>query len=105
MFEKPEKTPAFPQKNCSRPSLEAVMALQKMFEEGRLEELHEASESAEAPPLEVRSPLTRGKPERSFDDGAQGWTVRGFFRNLAESLELIPRRKQPIGGRSASGNG
>jgi hypothetical protein len=104
MFEKREKTPAFPPTNRTQPSLEAVMALQKMFEEGRLEQLEEASENSEAPPLEVRSPIGRAEAMR-HPDAVQSvpWTIGGFFRNLAQKLHLT--RKRPIGGRSASGNG
>lgn len=53
MFEAHEKIPESRPRDCTRPSLEAVMALQKMLEDGLLDQL---DDSDEAPPLEARPP-------------------------------------------------
>ncbi len=104
MFEKREKTPISDPKNGSQPSLEAAMALQKMFDEGLLEQLDEAGENP-ASQAEVHPPVARVESGCPSDaaESVPG-SVGGFFRNLAQKLHLTGR-KHPIGGKSASGNG
>ena len=104
MFEKREKTPISNPKNGSQPSLEAAMALQKMFEEGRLEQLDDTGEN-QASQAEVLSPVDRLESVRPSDatQSVPG-SIGGFFRNLARKLHLSGR-KRPIGGKSVSGNG
>jgi hypothetical protein len=103
MFEKREKTSEFQPKNGARPSLEAIMALQKMLEDGLLDQLNE---SDEAPPLEVRPSIDRAGSTRQADavQNTPG-TIRCFFRDLAHRLSLALGRKKPIGGKSARGSG
>jgi hypothetical protein len=103
MFEKREKTPEIPP-NCARPSLEAVMALQKMLEDGLLDQLEQTHE---APALEARSSVDGADDHtrRTWQAGTvqnTSWTVGRFFRDLAHKLYY---RKKPIGGKSASGSG
>jgi len=103
MSENREKMPEFRPGNCARPSLEAVMALQKMLEDGLLDQL---DESNEAPPPEVRPAMDRARRTRLADavqDASRA--IRCFFRNLAHKFHWTPGRKEPIGGKSASGNG
>ena len=104
MFEKREKTPVSNPKNGSQPSLETAMALQKMFEEGRFEQLDDAGENL-ASEAEVCAPVERVESVRPADaaQSAPG-SIGGFFRNLAHKLRLSGR-KRPIGGKSVSGNG
>jgi hypothetical protein len=105
MFEKREKMPEFHPKDCARPSLEAIMALQKMLEDGLLDQLDETNE---APPIEVRPSMDRaGRPlQVEVVESASAFrTVRCFFRDLAHKLCLAFGRKKPIGGKSASGSG
>lgn len=104
MFEKREKTPISNASNGSQPSLEAAMALQKMFEEGLLEQMDDAGENLTSQ-TEVCAPVERLESVRP-SDGTQSvpGSVGGFFRNLAQKLHLTGR-KHPIGGKSVSGNG
>jgi hypothetical protein len=104
MFEKREKTPEFHPKDCP-PSLEAIMALQKMLEDGLLDQL---DESNEAPPLAVRPSVDsdragRTRPSNAVQNAPR--TLRCFFRDLARKLYLALGRKKPIGGKSARGSG
>ncbi len=103
MFQKRENTPARPPDRVARPSLEAVMALQKMLAEGRLDQLNDTVETA--PPPEVSPRINRAEEVRP---GAEGRSVAGgigrFFRDLVGKLLLGRGSKKPIGGRSASGN-
>jgi len=102
MFEKREKTPMSPTENRTQPSLEAVMALQRMFEEGRLEQLAKASESNDDTP-EVQ--LARAETVRPSDAAPSDPGILGrFFLNLARKLGLT-EPKQPADGKSASRNG
>ena len=103
MLEKREKTSEFQPKNGARPSLEAIMALQKMLEDGLLDQLNETDE---APPLEVRPSIDRAGRTRQADavQNTPG-TIRCFLRDLAHRLSLALGRKKPIGGKSARGSG
>ena len=58
MFEKREKTPTSNARNGSQPSLETAMALQKMFEEGRFEQLDDAGENLASEPKSPRRSTT-----------------------------------------------
>ena len=108
MFEKREKTPTSNARNGSQPSLEAAMALQKMFEEGRFEQvlgqLDDAGENL-ASPVEVSPPVNHVESVHPSDapQSVPG-SIGGFFRNLAQKLHLSGR-KRPIGGKSVGGNG
>ena len=103
MFEKREKTPISNARNGAQPSLEAAMALQKMFEEGLIERLDDAGENL-ASQVEVRPPVDRIESLRQDAVQSVPGRIGGFFRNLAQKLGLTSR-KQPIGGKSATGNG
>ncbi len=104
MFEKREKTPVSNPRNGLQPSLEAAMALQKMFEEGLLEQLDDTGENL-ASQVEVLPPVDRIESVRPSDTAQSvPGSIGGFFRNLAQKLHLTGR-KQPIGGKSVSGNG
>jgi hypothetical protein len=56
MFEKREEVPEFHPKDCAQPSLEAIMALQKMLEDGLLDHLDEIPET---PPSVVHPAIDR----------------------------------------------
>ncbi len=103
MFEKREELPEFHPKDCPRPSLEAIMALQKMLEDGLLDHLDEIPET---PPPVTSSAIDRAARTR-LDNADQSvfQTVRCFIRDLACKLHLMPARKKPTGGRSAHGIG
>lgn len=105
MFEKREKMPEFHPKDCARPSLEAIMALQKMLEDGLLDQLDETNE---VQPLELRPSMDRAGRTRQAEvvEGASAFrSVHCFFRDLAHKLCLAFGRKKPIGGKSASRSG
>jgi hypothetical protein len=105
MFEKREKTSEFQPKDGARPSLEAIMALQKMLEDGRLDQLDETDE---APPLEVRPSMDSDRAGRTRQADAVQSAPRmigRFFSDLAHRLSLALGRKKPIGGKSARGSG
>jgi len=105
MFEKPERIPEFHPKDGARPSLEAIMALQKMLEDGLLDQ---SDETNEPQPLEVRPSMDRAGRTRQVEvvESASAFrTVHCFFRDLAHKLCLIFGRKKPVGGKSASGSG
>jgi len=104
MFEKHEKTPEFGPKDGPRPSLEAIMALQKMLEDGLLDQVAEA---VETPALELQPSMDRAD-ERAGNTRQAGaaqntsWSVGRFFRDLVHKLF---DRKRSIGGKSATGSG
>jgi len=100
MFEAHEKIPESRPGDRTRPSLEAVMALQKMLEDGLLDQL---DDSNEAPPLEARPPVDRPGLTRLADANRSVFqAVCCFFRDLAHRLYFKPVRKKPTGGKSAS---
>jgi hypothetical protein len=103
MFEKREEVPEFHPKGCAQPSLEAIMALQKMLEDGLLDHLDEIPET---PPPVVLPAIDRAARAR-LDNADQSvfQTVRCFIRDLAYKLHLMPARKKPTGGKSAHGIG
>ncbi len=103
MFEEREEVPEFNPKNCPQPSLEAIMALQKMLEDGLLDHQDEIPET---PPPVVLPAIDRAARAR-LDNAEQSvfQTVRCFIRDLAHKLHLMPARKKPTGGRSARGIG
>jgi hypothetical protein len=103
MFEKREKTLELHPKAGAQPSLEAIMALQKMLEDGLLDQLNEANE---APPPEVRPSMDRaGRTRPAAAVQSAPGTIRCFFRDLAHRLCSALGRKKPIGGKSARGSG
>jgi hypothetical protein len=78
------------------------MALQKMLEDGLLDQL---GESNVAPPPVVPPLIDRAGRARQADAGQTApWTLRYFFRDLAHKLHLMLRHKKTIGGRSARGS-
>ncbi len=102
MFEKRKKMPAFHPKDGARPSLEAIMALQKMLEGGLLDQLDEN----EAPPPVVLPLIERAGRARPPDAGQTApWTLRDFFREVACKLRLMLRHKKPIGGSARGSSG
>ena len=103
MFEKRENMPELHPKDRAQPSLEAIMALQKMLEDGLLDQLDETNEAL---PLEVRPAMDRaGRTRQAESVENASRTVRCFFRDLAHKLCLAFGRNKPIGGKSASGSG
>jgi hypothetical protein len=103
MFEKREEVPEFHPKDCAQPSLEAIMALQKMLEDGLLDHLDEIPE---APPPVVLPVIDRvGRARLDNTDQSIFQTVRCVIRDLAYKLHLMPARKKPTGGKSARGIG
>ncbi len=103
MFEKRKKTFESPPNNGIQPSLEAVMALQKMLEDGLLDRLDEIDEP---PPPEVHPSIDRAGRTRQADAVQNApRTIRCFFRDLALRLYLMLGRKKPLGGKSARGSG
>jgi hypothetical protein len=103
MFEKREEVPEFHPKDCAQPSLEAIMALQKMLEDGLLDQLDEIPET---PPSVVHPAIDRAARARLDNaDRSIFQTVCCFIRDLAYKLHLVPARKKPTGGKSAHGIG
>jgi hypothetical protein len=102
MFEKREEVPEF-SKNCSPPSLEAIMALQKMLEDGLLDHLDKIPETPRPVVLPVIDRAARARLDNADQSVFQ--TVRCFFRDLAYKLHIMPARKKPTGGKSARGIG
>lgn len=103
MFEKREELPEFHLKDCAQPSLEAIMALQKMLEDGLLDHLDEIPEASQ--PVVLPAIDRAGHAHLDTADQSIFQTVRCFIRDLAYKLHLMPARKKPTGGKSAHGIG
>jgi hypothetical protein len=103
MPQEQKKTREFYTQDSTSLSLETLMALQKMLENGLPPSEEETNPVS---PLEVR--VSSGHSRRSpWSDAIQKafWSVRCFFGDLAYKLYLGLVRKKPVDGKSARGSG